>query len=80
MRERERINLKYFDFSSRDFIDKIEMRKIGILDVFGKIEIDVYYKDHSIKEYVIFSPVDTNKLKELLERDKLYKKTKLYEF
>lgn len=80
MEKREQINLKYFDFTDRKFIDEIIMRSIGILDVFGKMEIDVYYKDHSIKEYVIFSSIDTNKLKELLEKDNLYKKAKLYQF
>ena len=80
MTEREQINLKYFDFTDREYIDEIVMRSIGVLDVFGKMEIDVYYKDHSIKEYVLFSPIDTNKLKELLEKDNLYKKTKLYQF
>lgn len=80
MTEREKISLKHFDFTDRKYIDEIVMRSIGILDVFGKMEIDVYYKDHSVKEYVIFSPIDTNKLKELLEKDNLYKKTKLYQF
>lgn len=74
MIEREKINLKYFDFSGRDFIDKIEMRSIGILDTFGKIEIDVYYKDYSIKEYVIFSPVDTDKLKKYWKKINCMKK------
>jgi len=80
MIERKKINLKYFDFIDRDSIDKIEIRTIGLLDVFGKMEIDVWYKDHSLRGYVLFSPIDEKRLATLLERGKLYEKTKMYEF
>ena len=78
--ERQTIDLKYFDFQNKKDIKNIEIRTMGLLDVFGKIEIDVYYKNCTIKKYIIFSPIDTNKLKSLLEKDDLYEKVKMYIF
>lgn len=56
------------------------MRKVGLLDVFGKIEIDITYNDNSKKELVGISPVDTNEIKRWLEENSLLDKAKLYEF
>lgn len=80
MREREEINEKTFYMLDNENIKNIEIRTIGLLDVFGKIEIDIIYNNNSKKYLVGISPVDTEKIKEWLQKDKLYKKAKLYEF
>ena len=56
------------------------MRKVGLLDVFGKIEIDITYNNNSKKELVGISPVDTNEIKRWLEENNLLDKAKLYKF
>ena len=80
MREREQINEKTFYMLDNKNIKNIEIRTIGLLDVFGKIEIDITYNNNSKKYLVGISPVDTDKIKEWLQKDKLYKKAKLYQF
>lgn len=77
---REQINPKTFYMLDNENIKEIEMRKVGLLDVFGKIEIDITYNDNSKKELVGISPVDTNEIKRWLEENDLLDKTKLYEF
>lgn len=44
-KEREQINGKTFYMLDNENIEKIEIRTIGLLDVFGKIEIDIMYKN-----------------------------------
>lgn len=77
---REQINSKTFYMLDNENIKEIEMRKVGLLDVFGKIEIDITYKDNSKKELVGISPVDTNEIKRWLEENNLLDKSRLYEF
>ena len=77
---REQINPKTLEMLDNDNIKEIQMRKIGLLDVFGKIEIDITYNNNSKKELVAISPVDTNQIKEWLEKNNLLDKARLYEF
>lgn len=77
---REQINSKTFYMLDNGNIKEIKMRKIGLLDVFGKIEIDITYNNNSKKELVGISPVDTNEIKRWLEENNLLDKAKLYEF
>ena len=77
---RERINPKTFYEIDNENIKEIQMRKIGLLDVFGKIEIDITYNDNSKKELVSISPVDTEQIKKWLETNNLTEKARLYEF
>lgn len=77
---REQINSKTFYMLDNKNIKEIKMRKVGLLDVFGKIEIDITYNDNSKKEFVGISPVDTNEIKRWLEENNLLDKAKLYEF
>ena len=78
--EREEINPKTFYMIDNENIRQIKIRKIGLLDVFGKIEIDITFKDNSIKRLVGISPVDTNQIQKWLKTDNLYEKTIMYEF
>lgn len=77
---REQINSKTFYMLDNENIKEVKMRKVGLLDVFGKIEIDITYNDNSKKELVGISPVDTNEIKRWLEENNLLDKAKLYEF
>lgn len=77
---REQINPKTFYMLDNENIREVIMRKVGLLDVFGKIEIDITYNDNSKKELVGISPVDTNEIKRWLEENSLLDKAKLYEF
>lgn len=77
---REQINSKTFYMLDNENIKDIQMRKIGLLDVFGKIEIDITYKNNSKKELVAISPIDTEQIKEWLETNNLTEKARLYEF
>lgn len=79
-KEREKINLKTFYCLDNENIKAIEIRTIGLLDVFGKIEIDITFNNNSKKHLVGISPVDTNQIKEWLESNKLYEKAKMYKF
>lgn len=78
--EREQINPKTFYMLDNENIKEIQMRKIGLLDVFGKIEIDITYNNNSKKELVGISPVDTEEIKRWLKENNLLDKAKLYEF
>lgn len=78
--EREQINPKTFYMIDNEKISQIEIRKIGLLDVFGKIEIDITFKDNSIKRLVGISPVDTKQIQKWLKTDNLYEKAIMYEF
>ena len=77
---REQINSKTFYMLDNENIKEIKMRRVGLLDVFGKIEIDITYNNNSKKELVGISPVDTNEIKRWLEENNLLDKTTLYEF
>lgn len=77
---REQINSKTFYMLDNENIKEIKMRKVGLLDVFGKIEIDIAYNNNSKKELVGISPVDTNEIKRWLEENNLLDKARLYEF
>ncbi len=77
---REQINPKTLEMLDNENIKEIQMRKIGLLDVFGKIEIDITYNNNSKKELVAISPIDTNQIKEWLEGNNLLDKARLYEF
>lgn len=61
-------------------IEKVIIRLVGLLDVFGKIIIDIsFVEGQSIsKEYI--SPVDINPLKDWLVSNNLLDKTVLYRF
>lgn len=80
MSKEEQINPKTFYMLDNKNIKEIVIRKIGLLDVFGKIEIDIRFNDDNEKHLVGISPVDTNEIKRWLEENKLYEKAKLYEF
>ena len=77
---RKQINSKTFYMLDNENIKEIKMRKVGLLDVFGKIEIDITYNNNSKKELVGISPVDTNEIKRWLEENNLLDKATLYEF
>jgi len=77
---REPINPKTLEMLDNKNIKEIQMRKIGLLDVFGKVEIDITFNNNSKKELVAISPVDTNQIKEWLEENNLIDKVRLYEF
>ena len=79
-KEREEINEKTFDMLDNKNIKEIQMRKIGLLDVFGKIEIDITYNNNSKKELVGISPFDTKLIENWLTENHLFDKAKLYEF
>lgn len=76
----DEINSKTFYMLDNKNIKEITIRKIGLLDVFGKILIDIKFNNNSEKHLVGISPVDTNAIKEWLEKDNLYEKAKLYDF
>ncbi len=48
--DREQINEKTFYMIDNENIKEIEMRKVGLLDVFGKIEIDITFNNNSKKK------------------------------
>ena len=79
-KEREQINEKTFYMLDNKNIKEIQMRKIGLLDVFGKIEIDITYNNNSKKELIGISPVDTKLIENWLTENNLFDKAKLYEF
>lgn len=61
-------------------IEKVIIRLVGLLDVFGKIIIDIsFVEGQSISEEYI-SPVDINPLKDWLVSNNLLDKTVLYRF
>ena len=76
----DKINSKTFDMIDNKNIKEITIRKVGLLDVFGKVLIDIKFNNNSEKHLEGISPVNTNTIKKWLERDNLYEKAKLYEF
>ncbi len=77
---KEEINSKTFYMLDNKNIKEIIIRKVGLLDVFGKIMIDIKFNNNSEKHLVGISPVDTDEVKRWLEKNKLYEKAKLYEY
>lgn len=61
-------------------ISKITIRTIGLLDTFGKMIIDIQYKDNTNQHIEIISPVPTNIITNWLDTNKLLDKTILYKF
>lgn len=61
-------------------IKTIQIRKIGLLDVFGKLVIDVSYLDDSKDSIEVISPVPTEVITNWLEINNLLNLTTLYEF
>lgn len=78
--DKEEINQKTFEMLDNQNIKSIEIRTIGLLDMFGKIEIDIIFKNNSKKHLVGISPVDTTQIQEWLKKDNLYEKAKMYKF
>lgn len=77
---KEEINQKTFEMLDNKNIKSIEIRTIGLLDVFGKIEIDIIFKNNSKKYLVGISPIDTALIQEWLKKDNLYEKAIMYKF
>lgn len=78
--DKEEINSKTFEMLDNKNIKSIEIRTIGLLDMFGKIEIDITFKNNAKKHLVGISPVDTTQIQEWLKKDNLYEKAKMYKF
>lgn len=78
--EREELNSKTLCMLDNKNIKQIEMRTVGLLDIFGKIEIDITFNNNSKKYLVGISPVDTDEIKKWLEENNLCEKAKLYKF
>lgn len=76
----EQINPKTFYMLDNKDIKEIEIRTVGLLDIFGKIIIDITFKNNTKKRLVGISPVDTAQIKEWLEKDMIYEKAKMYNF
>ena len=76
----EELNPKTLYMLDNENIKNVVIRKIGLLDVFGKIEIDITFNNNSKKKLVGISPVDTTSIKSWLEENKLYEKAVLYDF
>lgn len=62
--DKEEINSKTFEMLDNKNIKSIEIRTIGLLDLFGKIEIDITFKNNAKKHLVGISPVDTTQIQE----------------
>lgn len=78
--DKEEVNSKTFEMLDNKNIKSIEIRTIGLLDMFGKIEIDITFNNNSKKCLVGISPVDTTQIQEWLKKDNLYEKAKMYKF
>lgn len=76
----EEINSKTFYMLDNENIKEIAIRKVGLLDIFGKIMIDIKFNNNSEMHLVGISPVDTSEIKRWLEENNLYEKAKMYEF
>lgn len=61
-------------------IKHITIRTIGMLDVFGKMIINIEYNNNSKQELVILSPVPTQIITNWLDTNKLLDKTIMYKF
>ena len=61
-------------------IKSIVIRTVGLIDVFGKMIIDIEYNDDSKQSIEILSPVPIVTVTEWLDTNTLLDKTVLYEF
>ena len=61
-------------------IKSIQLRTVGLLDVFGKIIIDIEYIDDSKQSIEIQSPVPVDIITKWLDTNALLDKTVLYKF
>lgn len=78
--EEEEISSKTFYMLDNENIKEIEIRTIGLLDVFGKITIDITFNNNSKKRLIGISPVDRQQIINWLEENKLLDRAKMYEF
>lgn len=77
---REEINSKTFELLDNQNIKEIIMRQIGLVDVFGKIEIDIVYNNGSKKELIGISPINVDEIKRWLVNNNLTEKARLYKY
>ena len=61
-------------------IKEIQIRTIGLIDVFGKMIIDVSYTNNKSKSIEILSPIPVDVIKDWLDKNNLLNKTILYKF
>lgn len=61
-------------------IKSILIRTVGLLDIFGKLIIDITYNDDSKQTIEVLSPVPTQTIAEWLDTNKLLDKTQMYKF
>lgn len=61
-------------------IKEVQIRTIGLLDVFGKMIIDVSYNNGAENSVEIISPVPVDIVKDWLNKNNLLDKTVLYKF
>jgi len=61
-------------------IKEVQIRTIGLLDVFGKMIIDVSYNNGAENSIEIISPVPVDIVKDWLNKNNLLDKTVLYKF
>ena len=61
-------------------IKSIVIRTIGLIDVFGKMIIDITYTDDSEQSLEIPSPVPTDLITKWLDTNALLDKTVMYRF
>ncbi len=77
---REEITSKTFELLDNQNIKEIIMRQIGLVDVFGKIEIDIVYNNGSKKELIGISPINVDEIKRWLVNNNLTEKARLYKY
>lgn len=61
-------------------IKSIVIRTVGLIDVFGKMIIDIEYNDSNKQSIEILSPVPTDIITKWLDTNTLLDKTVMYEF
>lgn len=61
-------------------IKSIVIRTVGLIDMFGKMLLDITYLDDTTKTIEIVSPVPTDIISKWLDTNNLLDKTIMYEF
>lgn len=61
-------------------IKSIVIRTVGLINVFGKMIIDIEYNDSNKQSIEILSPVPTDIITKWLDTNTLLDKTVMYEF
>lgn len=61
-------------------ITSIVIRTVGLIDIFGKMIIDIYHNNDIEQTIELHSPVPTKIITEWLDTNKLLDKTVMYEF